>query len=68
MRKILFATKNKSKIKEFKDILSPFDINIITLNDLNRDYEIIEDGNTFEENALLKQIYCKRNEYANNRR
>jgi XTP/dITP diphosphohydrolase len=57
MRKILFATKNKSKIKEFKDILSPFDIDIITLNDLNRDYEIIEDGKTFEENAIIKAKY-----------
>lgn len=57
MNTILLATKNNSKIKEFKDILKPFNIKIITLNDLNENFEVIENGNSFEENAIIKAKY-----------
>ena len=57
MNTILLATKNNSKIKEFKDMLKPFNIKIITLNDLNENFEVIENGNSFEENAIIKAKY-----------
>lgn len=52
---ILIASKNKNKIDEIKNILPNF--NLISLLDLNDNYEVIEDGNTFYDNALLKASY-----------
>lgn len=55
--KILVASTNKGKIKEIKQILGNSEI--ITLNDIKNTVEVIEDGNTFEENAKkkAKEIY-----------
>ena len=54
MKKILFASKNKGKIEELKQILDELDIYIISLSEINKAIEIEESGNTFEENALIK--------------
>ena len=51
---ILIATKNEGKIREFKNILSRHEVNILSLLDLESSPEIIEDGITFEENAVKK--------------
>ena len=45
--KLILASHNKNKIKEFKDILKDTNIELISLTDLNDYEEIIEDGNTF---------------------
>jgi len=52
--KILLATKNNHKVKELNTMLNLPDIEIFSMSDLNIDLEIIEDGKTFEENALIK--------------
>ena len=52
MKKIVLASNNKHKIKEFKEILKT--IEILTLNDIEFFDEIEETGNTFLENALIK--------------
>ena len=52
MKKVVFATSNQDKAKELKDIL--FDYEILTLKDIDYNEEIEEDGQTFEENALIK--------------
>ena len=52
--KIILASKNNGKVKEFKEILSKFNIEVISLLDLNFNDEIVEDGITFESNALIK--------------
>ena len=52
--KMILASHNKGKIKEFKEILAKFNIEVISLADLNFHDEIIEDGTTFMENALIK--------------
>lgn len=52
MKKIVLASNNKHKIKEFKEILG--DIEILTLNDIGYFDEIEETGETFLENALIK--------------
>lgn len=52
MKTIWIATQNKHKVKEFQDMLK--DVEIKCLDDLDHPIEIIEDGNTFEENALIK--------------
>ena len=54
MPEIIFASRNKGKIKEVKDILSGTSLEIVSLLDLNDDEDIIEDGITFEENAMKK--------------
>jgi XTP/dITP diphosphohydrolase len=52
--KIIFASKNNGKIREVKDILSGTNLEIVSLLDLNDNENIIEDGMTFEENAMKK--------------
>ncbi|MBP3255179.1 MAG: RdgB/HAM1 family non-canonical purine NTP pyrophosphatase [Clostridia bacterium] len=52
MEKIVLASNNKHKVKEFKEILTDYDI--LTLNEIEFYEEIEETGITFEENALIK--------------
>ncbi len=52
--KIVAATNNKNKLREFKEILSPLGYQIISLKDLGLDIEVEETGATFEENSLIK--------------
>ena len=52
MKTIVLATSNKHKLKEYKKILTNY--NIITLDDINYFEDIEETGKTFEENALIK--------------
>ncbi len=55
MTDIFMSTKNIHKVKEFKRILEPLGINIITEADLGRDLpEVVEDGETLGDNSLLK--------------
>jgi XTP/dITP diphosphohydrolase len=49
--KIALATSNRGKIREFNRF---FDDEIIAYSDLMTPFEIIEDGETFAQNALLK--------------
>lgn len=58
MQKIIIATKNKGKLAELEAPLKELGYSPITLPD---DYEdIVEDGLTFEENALIKARHvCK---------
>lgn len=52
MRKIVLATNNKHKVEEIKRIFKLYQF--LTLKDIGFDKEIIEDGITFEENAIIK--------------
>lgn len=52
MKELILASNNMHKVEEIKNIL--VDYNILTLKDINYLDDIIEDGNTFEENALIK--------------
>ncbi|MCF7870753.1 MAG: XTP/dITP diphosphatase [Candidatus Omnitrophica bacterium] len=54
--RLIIATKNKSKMKEIKNILSNISFEIVSLNDLSEEFEIDEDGNTFYENAKKKAL------------
>lgn len=53
-RKLIFATGNQGKLREIRMILSDLDCQILSLKDAGISQEIIEDGVTFEENALIK--------------
>lgn len=52
--KIVLATGNQGKVKELAAILSDLDIEVFSLKDFPQVGEIIEDGKTFEENAIIK--------------
>ena len=57
--KILFATRNKNKAREVAEILSEYrdalgEIELMTLDDVGITEDVIENGSTFEENAMIK--------------
>ena len=52
--KIIFATKNKGKLKEIKMILADTDFEVVSMEDEGINIDVIEDGKTFEENAIKK--------------
>jgi len=54
MKRLLIATKNKGKAKEIKRLFSEFFDEIISLADIDNEIEIVEDGTSFEENAMKK--------------
>jgi XTP/dITP diphosphohydrolase len=51
---LVLATRNQGKIREFKELLSDFQIEIKSLQDFGPLSPILEDGETFEENAYKK--------------
>jgi XTP/dITP diphosphohydrolase len=53
-KNLIIASNNKHKIEELKTILSPLGFHIKSLKEMEIDIEIVEDGKTFEENALKK--------------
>ena len=58
MKELILASNNAHKVEEIKSILE--DYSILTLKDINYTKEIVEDGSTFEENALIKaRTICK---------
>ena len=54
MDKIVFATTNAGKIKEIKEILADFDVEVASMKEMNITADIEENGATFEENSLIK--------------
>ena len=54
--KILLASHNKNKIAELEALLKTVcaDAEVVSLSDVGFTDEIVEDGTTFEENALIK--------------
>ncbi|MFI3283863.1 MAG: RdgB/HAM1 family non-canonical purine NTP pyrophosphatase [Erysipelotrichaceae bacterium] len=57
MKEIYIATSNPHKVKEFKEMLTPLNIEVKSMLDLSIDEEIVENGTSFEENALIKARY-----------
>ena len=55
--KLLIASHNEGKIKEFKSILNNLGFEFITLNDLQSIEEPVEAGLTLNENSLIKAKY-----------
>lgn len=56
MKKLLIATNNIGKLKEFQDLLKESGIELIMPADINLDLEVEEDGSTYAENAAKKAI------------
>lgn len=57
LERVLVATGNRGKVREFEYLLSPLLIPLITLNDFPHVVEPEEAGSTFAENARIKASY-----------
>ena len=54
MKKVIIATQNKGKAKDFEALFGPLGYEVLTLQDVAEDMDVEETGVTFEENAILK--------------
>ncbi len=53
MKKLIVASSNKGKLKEISEIFKDY-YEIVSMKDIGFNEEIVEDGNSFYENALIK--------------
>lgn len=60
MKRMIFATGNENKMVEIREILGELPLEILSMKQAGITADIVEDGNTFEENALIKaREVCK---------
>lgn len=52
--KLVVATNNQGKVKEFKQLLEPLGFEPVSLKDEGIEIDVTEDGETFAENAHIK--------------
>ncbi len=50
---LVFASRNPGKIKEIQELLKPFDVQVLSADEVDVP-DVEETGETFEENAVLK--------------
>lgn len=53
-KKIIFATGNQNKMREIRQILYGLDVEILSMKEAGISCDIVEDGETFEDNAMIK--------------
>lgn len=54
MKKLIFATGNQGKMKEIREIMGDLGMEILSMKEAGISLDIVEDGTTFEENAIIK--------------
>lgn len=54
MEPLIFATGNENKMREIREIFAGTGYEILSMKEAGVDMDIIEDGKTFEENAIIK--------------
>ena len=60
MKRLIFATGNENKMKEIREILEGLPVQILSMKEAGIEADIVEDGLSFEENALIKaRAVCK---------
>ena len=60
MKRLIFATGNQNKMREIREILADLPVEILSMKEAGIEADIVEDGKTFEENALIKaRAICK---------
>ena len=52
--KIVFATGNVGKMREIRMIMADLGIEVLSMKEAQIQTEIVEDGTSFEENAMIK--------------
>ena len=58
--KTVFATGNAGKMKEIRMILADADVEVLSMKEAGIAPDIVENGTTFAENALIKARACAR--------
>ena len=53
-KKVIFATSNEGKMKEVRSILEDLEVEVLSMKEAGIQVEVVEDGTTFEENAIIK--------------
>ena len=56
MLELLVATRNEKKLREIKELLSDLPVRITSLKEYPHCPDIIEDGQTFSQNAVIKAL------------
>jgi XTP/dITP diphosphohydrolase len=59
-RPLVLATRNRGKIDEFKDLFRGTGIEMRSLDDFGPIPPVVEDGETFEDNAVIKARFTAR--------
>lgn len=59
MKKIVLASKNLDKVKEMRLVLKNLPLEILSLTDFDNLPDAVEDGATFEDNALIKAKFFR---------
>lgn len=54
MDRIIFATGNEGKMKEVRQILAKLNASVVSMKEAGVNLDIVEDGDSFAENALIK--------------
>ena len=54
--KFVIATHNNHKVTEFKRILEPLGIEVVSQKEAGIDIDVVEDGTTFAENSKIKAV------------
>ena len=54
MKRLIFATGNQNKMREIREILADLPVEILSMKEAGIEADIVEDGKTFEENAIIK--------------
>ena len=54
MKRIIFATGNAGKMREIREIMADMNMEILSMKEAGISADIVEDGTTFEENAVIK--------------
>ncbi len=62
-KQIILATHNNNKLREFRHLFRDTPFELLSLGDIGFNEDIIEDGETFQENAVIKAQFVAK--YAN---
>ncbi len=54
--KVVAATNNKNKVREFDEILGKLGFSVIPMQDIGIEIDIPETGTTFSENSMIKAV------------
>ena len=52
--RIVFATGNQNKMREIHEIMDDLGLEIVSMKEAGIEADIVEDGQSFEENAVIK--------------
>lgn len=68
-QRIIFATGNAGKMREIREILADMDMEVLSMKEAGVEADIVEDGTTFEDNAVIKAkaVACMLEELSGNR-